>query len=152
MKVQKGELSQLMNFFSMELILKFIWNSFSSTMIPPTAETLHRVLVSGGIPAALAGTTDPSFASLLEETRTIVMSPSFAQVLETSLDTAMDVLLEGLRKNVFPVESPEGGNEEKVRLAGLLPGLARWNHMILNALPNELADVSDLFHPLYSTH
>ena len=121
-------------------------------MIPPTAETLHRVLVSGGIPAALAGTTDPSFASLLEETRTIVMSPSFAQVLETSLDTAMDVLLEGLRKNVFPVEGPEGGNEEKVRLAGLLPGLARWNHMILNALPNELADVSDLFYLLYSTH
>ena len=32
--------------------------------------------------------------------------------------------------------------EVKVRLAGLLPGLARWSQLALNAVPNELVDVS----------
>lgn len=66
----------------------------------------------------------------------------------------MEVLFDGLQKNVFvdPDMSVDGlgvgfGGEDSVRLrlAGLLPGLARWSHLALNSLPNELVDVSTLF-------
>jgi hypothetical protein len=36
----------------------------------------------------------------------------------------------------------ETKEEIKIRLAGLLPGLARWSQLALNAVPNELVDVS----------
>jgi peroxin-3 len=71
------------------------------------------------------------------------------------------VLVDGLRENVFidstTTNAPEGlsatnpidltaveevREEVKVRLAGLLPGLARWSQLALNAVPNELVDVS----------
>jgi len=59
------------------------------------------------------------------------------------------VLFEGLEKNVFgrdaaaaDVEDGAVGVEvERIRLAGLLPGLARWSQLALNGLPNELVDV-----------
>lgn len=35
----------------------------------------------------------------------------------------------------------EEGGEVKLRLAALLPGLARWSHLAINGLPNELVDV-----------
>ena len=37
-------------------------------------------------------------------------------------------------------EEDESG-EVKMRLAGMLPGLARWSALALNGLPNELVDV-----------
>ena len=42
-----------------------------------------------------------------------------------------------------------GGGEveiEKPRLANLLPGLARWSHLALNTVPNELVEVSRELH------
>jgi len=56
------------------------------------------------------------------------------------------VLFEGLEKNVFvdtaKAEDKTTPEEEfRIRLAGLLSGLARWSSLALNGLPNELVDV-----------
>ena len=64
-------------------------------------------------------------------------------MLEVCLDTATEVLFTGLEKNVFVPNEPSPGEEVlHIRLAGLLPGLARWSQLALNGLPNELVDVS----------
>lgn len=34
--------------------------------------------------------------------------------------------------------------DEKVKLAALLPGVARWTHLALNGVPNEIIEVSIL--------
>lgn len=163
--------------------------TFLSTLLPPTPETTHHVLIQGGFPLHASYTSstssqithhftaspavipslttthpsdfllppthiqdqDPGFTALIEETRGIISSPDFASVLETCLDRATQVLFVGLEKNVFvdtatatvedgtiPGEEEEG--EVRIRLAGLLPGLARWSSLALNGLPNELAD------------
>lgn len=110
---------------------------------------MQHVLTQGGISPYLASHHDPTFTSLLDETRSLITSSDFELVLEIALDRATDVLFDGLQKNVFvdstsPVD--ESGQEPlKLRLAGLLPGLARWSHLALNGLPNELVDVRDFF-------
>jgi peroxin-3 len=78
-------------------------------------------------------------------------SSDFAVVLEVCLDRATEVLFEGLEKNVYGRDAAAhvaGGEDgavgvevERIRLAGLLPGLARWSQLALNGLPNELVDV-----------
>lgn len=124
-----------------------------STLLPPTPETLQHVLTQGGISQRVANAPDPTFASLLKETRTHLRSASFQIVLETCLDRATEVLFNGLEKNVFRETNVGGweetssaavplGQETKVRLAGMLPGLARWSQLALEGLPNELIDVS----------
>ena len=86
---------------------------------------------------------DPEFSALLAETRTILSSSDFSRVLEVCLDTATEVLFEGLEKNVFVPNEPAPGDDVlRIRLAGLLPGLARWSQLTLNGLPNEFVDVS----------
>lgn len=116
-----------------------------STLLPPTAETLQHILIQGGIAPHTAAHHTPLFNSLLEETRAIITSSNFERVLELCLDRATEILFDGLQNNVF-VESgmrvDEIGQELRLRLAGLLPGLARWSHLALNGLPNELVDVS----------
>jgi peroxin-3 len=93
---------------------------------------------------------DEPFIALIEETRSILASSDFAVVLEVCLDRATEVLFEGLEKNVFGRDAADvaGGKDgavgvevERIRLAGLLPGLARWSQLALNGLPNELVDV-----------
>lgn len=53
------------------------------------------------------------------------------------------MLFAGLERSVF-VDSgpalPSAGEPVRIRLAGLLPGLARWSRLAMNALPNELVD------------
>ena len=84
------------------------------------------------------------FATLLHETRSALSSPDFARVLEVCLDHATEILFESLEKNIFrPSGEGEGkGEEVRMRLAALLPGLAKWSQLALNGLPNELIDVS----------
>lgn len=108
--------------------------------------------------------SDPRFISLLDETRAYLSGPDFAYALTCALDRATGVLIDHLHKRVFvdtestlgPAEektSDKGGREEvegssvtvareelKIRLVGLLPGLARWSQLALNATPNELVD------------
>jgi len=84
---------------------------------------------------------DPEFSALITETRTILSSSDFSRVLEVCLDTATEVLFAGLEKNVFvPNEPAPGDDVHRIRLASLLPGLARWSQLALNGLPNELVD------------
>jgi peroxin-3 len=108
---------------------------------------MQHILIQGGIPAHHATNHTPLFMSILDETRAIITSPDFERVLEVCLDSATDILFDGLQKNAF-VESGRGVDESsqemRLRLAGLLPGLARWSHLALNGLPNELVDVSHL--------
>lgn len=131
-------------------------------MIPPTPEMLALVFGEGGIPgyrpsassypAPMANRSEPNpetdraFSALLDELRQTVTSPAFASVLEASLDRAMDVLVDGLRKNVFgSMDRPRDDREAEIpRLASLLPGLARWSHLALKTVPNELTDVRNL--------
>lgn len=102
---------------------------------------------------------DPIFSSLLTQTRAYLAGPDFAYALSAALDRATVVLVDGLRAKVFvdlnTTNVPEGlsatnpidltmeeetKEEIKIRLAGLLPGLARWSQLALNAVPNELVD------------
>ncbi|KAI6100930.1 Peroxin-3-domain-containing protein [Pisolithus croceorrhizus] len=111
--------------------------------------------------------SDPRFVSLLDETRAYLSGPDFAYALTCALDRATSVLIDHLHKRIFvdtgsalaPAEEntndhpdkggredPEGSTvvdakeELKIRLVGLLPGLARWSQLALNATPNELVD------------
>lgn len=110
-------------------------------MLPSTSETLQHALIQGGIPPPLAAFPDAKFDALLAETRTHLQSASFAHVLETGLDQATDIFLRSMEPHVFP--GPDGGlgDEPRERLAAMLPGLARWCHLALEGLPNELVDV-----------
>ena len=91
-----------------------------------------------------------AFNALLDETRAIVASADFAHVLEVCLDRATEVLSASLERNVF-VDSDLGeglglgGGAVRIRLAGLLPGLARWSQLAMRGLPNELVDVGFFF-------
>lgn len=112
---------------------------------------------------------DPQFTALLAQTRRYLSGPDFTHALGCALDRATEVLMDGLRARVFvdtasavnvpnaeeaqaqsrtgdldAGTSPEKKEEVKIRLAGLLPGLARWCQLALNATPNELVDVSQI--------
>ncbi|KAI5829366.1 hypothetical protein K523DRAFT_416812 [Schizophyllum commune Tattone D] len=126
---------------------------FLSTLLPSTPETTQHVLTQGGF-----GLTEESFElpseeedgydveaelygrrevvgrgdhALLEETRKTVLSPDFAYVLEACLDRGTEMLVSGLEDN---------DDEPRLRLAALLPGLARWSALALTGLPNQLVD------------
>ncbi|KAI0049914.1 hypothetical protein FA95DRAFT_1488242 [Auriscalpium vulgare] len=125
--------------------------NFLSTLLPPTSSALSHLLTHGGFPPAHTDVHEPAFTTLLEETRDLLASADFAVVLERSLDRATEVLFDGLSKNVFVGEEQEG-DAVRLRLASVLPGLARWTNLALNGLPNELVDVcysaGHLFHLL----
>ena len=117
-----------------------------STLLPPTPETLQHVLTQGGLPAWLAAAHDPKFDAFLTETRNHVASGSFERVLEVCLDRATDVLFSGVKRDIFGTHLQDdddvfGKGERRERLAAMLPTLARWCHVALEALPNELVDV-----------
>ncbi|KAH0831338.1 Peroxin-3-domain-containing protein [Lanmaoa asiatica] len=128
----------------------------------------HHPAPSMGLPNSLATSrsmldVDPQFNALLAQTRRYLSGPDFAHALGCALDRATEVLMDGLRARVFvdsasavndTEEAPaqlrtedldtgagsERKDEIKIRLAGLLPGLARWCQLALNATPNELVD------------
>ncbi|KAJ6508114.1 Peroxin-3 [Mycena vulgaris] len=120
---------------------------FHTTLLPQTPETTQHVLTQGGyastshLPPRTSPKKDP-FTLLLDETREIVTSPDFACVFEACLDRATEVLLSSVESAVFAsaTDTVAPGEEVRIRLAGLLPGLARWSHLALNGLPNELVD------------
>ncbi|KAJ7497767.1 Peroxin-3 [Mycena latifolia] len=120
---------------------------FHTTLLPQTPETTQHVLTQGGyastshLPPRPAPQRD-AFTLLLDETREIISSPDFACVFEACLDRATEVLLSSVENAVFASsrDAVLPGEEVRIRLAGLLPGLARWSHLALNGLPNELVD------------
>jgi len=128
--------------------MSFIANSprysFLSSLIPPTPEQLKDVLVQGGLSYSMASLEDTPFLQLVEETRDFISSADFGKVLEVCLDNATDVMFDGLRRSLFPAAPSEVPQppQEKIRFAGLLPGIARWSHAAVNGTPNELVEVS----------
>ncbi|KAI5984049.1 Peroxin-3, partial [Pisolithus albus] len=127
---------------------------FYPCLLPPTPETTAHVLAQGGAPLARQESalldslrSDPRFISLLDETRAYLSGPDFAYALTCALDRATGVLIDHLHKRVFGGRGDVEGSsvtdareELKIRLVGLLPGLARWSQLALNATPNELVD------------
>jgi peroxin-3 len=136
--------------------------SFLSALLPSTPETLNHVLERAGLrvsPPAHLGLppvqfssassrrrqeqgADAVFAALLGEAGAALASEDFGTVVAAALDVGTDTLLEGLLKSAFGEGPWEEEDEPRVRLAGLLPGLARWSRLALTGLPNELVDVS----------
>ena len=89
----------------------------------------------------------PVFDRLLEETRSLLQSPDFSIVLESCLDRATDILFKSIKDTIFVRGGSsvnENGAPPQLRLASLLPGMARWSHLAFNGLPNELVDVRTL--------
>ncbi|RDX52464.1 hypothetical protein OH76DRAFT_1499015 [Lentinus brumalis] len=119
--------------------------NFMSTLLPPTPETLQHVLTQGGLPTWLAAAHDPKFDAFLSETRTHVASGSFERVLEVCLDRTTEVLFNGVKRDIFSTHLQDDDAslepaEHRERLAAMLPTLARWCHLALEGLPNELVD------------
>ncbi|KAI0315789.1 Peroxin-3 [Amylostereum chailletii] len=114
--------------------------NFMSTLLPPTTSAVAHLLTRGGFPPSYGDAHDPAFTSLLEETRDVLASANFQLVLERCLDRATSVLFDGLRENVFVPDDGEDGEQVRLRLAGMLPSLARWSSLALRGLPNVLVD------------
>lgn len=89
----------------------------------------------------MADIDETPFLQLIEETRDYISSADFGRVLEVCLDHATQVLFEGLRRTLFPGIELAAVAPEKIRFAGLLPGIARWSHSAVNGTPNELVEV-----------
>lgn len=65
-------------------------------------------------------------------------------MFEKCVDNGVDVLLRNLREEVYEVGvgSESGRFEEaSVRFANCLPVIARWAHLAVNGMPNELVEV-----------
>ncbi|KZT43283.1 hypothetical protein SISSUDRAFT_1014227 [Sistotremastrum suecicum HHB10207 ss-3] len=117
--------------------------NFSNILLPSTPDAIHHVLTSGGLPPHLISPSlSPSspFSSLLSSTFSFIQSSDFGKVLRVSLDRAIAVLGDALRKEVFSNEGRDGEDVEKIKLASLLPGLARWCHSVVHALPSDLVE------------
>ncbi|EIN14632.1 hypothetical protein PUNSTDRAFT_140873 [Punctularia strigosozonata HHB-11173 SS5] len=125
--------------------------SMSASLLPPTS--LSDLTPDPPLYPAPQLHTDlePAFDDLLSETKRVLAGPDFARVLELCLDRATEVLFTGLERSIFrdvnlPVDlgdkSTQIAEDEaiQVRLAGMLPGLARWSNLALTSLPNELVD------------
>ncbi|RDB15472.1 Peroxisomal biogenesis factor 3 [Hypsizygus marmoreus] len=82
----------------------------------------------------------PTFIALLNETRSIISSSDFTYVLEICLDRATAVLFDGLERSVFVSSDVPPGEDVRIRLAGLLPGLTRWSKEAMNGVPCVLVD------------
>lgn len=112
-------------------------------MLPGSDLDQEFVLLQGGLSSADAR-LDPPTRSLIEDTISFVNSAEFNTVFGACLDRGTEVLIKGLREGVF-----EGGQEaddgkletDGVRLAAMLPGVARWSHLAVNGFPNLLVEV-----------
>lgn len=122
-----------------------------SAIFPLSPSAEQNVLIQGGISPHLA-TIDPPLRNLLNETKAFVASPDFELVWSLALDRVCNTALSGIEQEVFgesPIDAVTEGDasativevEEKTeRLAGILPGLARWCHPALYSMPNELVE------------
>ncbi|KAG5642120.1 hypothetical protein DXG03_003591 [Asterophora parasitica] len=82
-----------------------------------------------------------AFNLLVAETRAVLASADFARVLAVCLDRATEVLFDGLEVAVFGPSAAAAATEaNRVRLAGMLPGLAKWSREIGVGVPCVLVD------------
>lgn len=120
----------------------------TSAIFPLSPSAEQNVLIQGGISPHLA-TIDPPLRRLLDETKEYVAGPDFQLVWGLALDKGCDMVLDGLEREIFGEHSGVEEVDPAVqtlsadkteRLAGILPGLARWCHPALYGLPNELVE------------
>ena len=80
------------------------------------------------------------------ETRSIIGSCDFAFVLDACLDRAAKVMFMNLERSVFESDTAGASSTEveRMRLADLLPGLARWSVLAMTGNPTKLVHVSYL--------
>ncbi|PVG01637.1 hypothetical protein CPB86DRAFT_805263 [Serendipita vermifera] len=122
-------------------------SDITSAIFPLSPSAEQNVLIQGGISPHLA-TIDPPLRHLLNETRAYVNSPDFNLVWGMALDKGFDTILSGLEREIFgdipSLQEVDGASQEegerRERLAGMLPGLARWCHPALYGIPNELVE------------
>ncbi|CAE6496422.1 unnamed protein product [Rhizoctonia solani] len=112
------------------------------TLLPNTANEISTTLASGGLTSSLAH-VDPSLSTLLSASHAHISSADFAIALRKCLDLGTIAMKDGLiRSGEFGEVSNTGLDDEgsKVKLAALLPGVARWTHLALNGVPNEIIE------------
>lgn len=112
------------------------------TLLPNTPTEISTTLASGGLTSSLAH-VDPALSTLLNASRTHISSADFAIALRRCLDFGTIAMKDGLiRSGEFgEATNTSADNEAKVKLAALLPGVARWTHLALNGVPNEIIEV-----------
>ena len=133
--------------------------SFATALYPAGEEAELDVLVRAGAVTRDTSRIPAALRALLDETRDVLESRDFRSVLRLSLSRVFAELDEALRPafGVAPPKPPgvpsmtlerfrevEEEEEEgkRVRLAALLPAIARQSQLILCAVPNTYAEVS----------
>ncbi|KAF8597589.1 hypothetical protein BDV93DRAFT_369641 [Ceratobasidium sp. AG-I] len=120
------------------------------SLLPPTPAEISTTLASGGLTSSLAH-IDPALSTLLTASCTHIASADFSLALRKCVDLGVGAMRSGLvRSGEFgeaaAAASRSGSasgveeGEEKVKLAALLPGVARWTHLALNGVPNEIIE------------
>lgn len=120
--------------------------NFLGTLIPGGEPDQEFVLLQGGLSPADAH-LDAPLRGLIRSACEYISSADFNVVLRVCMDRGSDVLMRGLREEVFDEreEVGEEGEAETVRLAAVLPAVARWAHLAVNGIPNEVVEsLSDL--------
>jgi len=118
--------------------------NFLGSLVPLNEMDQAFVLLQGGL-ASHHAHIDVPLRSLLSETSVFVSSADFGIVLGLCLDRGTAMFLDGLRKSAFgmgdhgqKIEFDE--QSPTVRFAALLPAVARWSHLAVNGIPNELIE------------
>ena len=131
--------------------------SFASALFPLSAADEQETMQESGLSLSPNDTSiNQSLRNLLNETQDFVDSPDFSIVLRSCLDKSFAQLSSSLA-HLFVDEQrslpslPQGNigvgvrrfeelQEKKVRLAAILPALARASHVVLNGMQNEYAE------------
>ncbi|CAE6436157.1 unnamed protein product [Rhizoctonia solani] len=110
------------------------------TLLPNTPNDISTTLASGGLTSSLAH-IDPALSTLLSATRNHISSADFAIALRKCIDLGTIAMKDGLiRSGEFGEITSADSESAKVKLAALLPGVARWTHLALNGVPNEIIE------------
>lgn len=126
------------------------FGSFSASLFPSTPSAEFQTLSSGGLPPSSYSAGLPAqLRELLNETQEFLDCSDGALVRKLCLDTLFGKLAgecEGAFSGGVGLEEGEGSRfedvtERTVRLAGLLPSVARQSHLVLNGLPNTYVEV-----------
>ncbi|KAG8999362.1 peroxin [Tulasnella sp. JGI-2019a] len=132
---------------------------FLPILLPLSRTAEQHVLLSGGLPpdatfaSMLSAQDNHAFRSLMDETKAIIQSKDFEVVLDSALEWGVNLFIEGMEIGVFRTNGEDEatvapsatGHIEEVeevtlRLAAILPGVARWSHLAVDGIPNELIE------------
>jgi peroxin-3 len=117
--------------------------SFAAATFPMSHAAESETLEKSGLGDTFIG---PDFRGLLDETKDFLESPDSSVVLRSCLDRTFSQLSSSLAHLFVDDSQPpsqmrfEELQDKKVRLAAVLPALARASHSILNTMPNEFAE------------